>query len=703
MKLIPTSFVRINIFYKLRWIKKIETGEKMTFRPKVNETIRIGNKEYKFTEHPSVKGVPYVKVGMHSFVYQIQESEGGLFALKVFGLANRSAQIEEVAEKLMAYRNINGLEACERKVIIPSENAELVIIHPELRYGVIMPWLEGETIEELQKKRIALTPEQRYKAAARLLMTLLQMKANGIAHCNINSSNLIVEADKQTGEVAIHLTGLEGMFIPGMNTAEPILDDIEGEVHPDGWSGIRWGGEADNYAGSMLLGRILSGNTDPSKVDSTAQIKEELEREWGERIGQLYERAVFGTTPDKCPSFTVWMKELDDIGKRRGYTQRESEADEKAGIQRRDNSSEGRGTRQNSENESAEKLAPVTGQQIQNSISGDSEKSNQSNRRENLRDNRKESTTVSWGWMLCGLILFVLIKIGMNNLFGMENSNIKIFGMIPIWALFAYEIILAGYFLSVHKLDDSLSIQKQVPAYLWFAIIYISIEYLCLKSDQYAIYSDYKNNYRIIIYLYILLIIILIMRQINKNEDSQKSSLSGIRKTINIIISLIILFIVSNTMYIIDFSEFVNNQTLILPQPFSQDKKIVIPAESTLGVAYESFLNYYVYNSSYNSLKIKAVFPGSSAEEAGLKAGDQIIDIEGKPITTIEEMAEILASHPGEEIGLSYIRDGVLYHKRLTPNLFDNSGEAKIGVQVDLIKEELEEDFYIKKKFVNKK
>ena len=156
-------------------------------------------------------------------------------------------------------------------------------------------------------------------------------------------------------------------------------------------------------------------------------------------------------------------------------------------------------------------------------------------------------------------------------------------------------------------------------------------------------------------------------------------------------------------MYIIDFSEFVNNQTLILPQPFSQDKKIVIPAESTLGVAYESFLNYYVYNSSYNSLKIKAVFPGSPAEEAGMKAGDQIIDIEGKPITTIEEMAEILASHPGEEIGLSYIRDGVLYHKRLTPNLFDNSGEAKIGVQVDLIKEELEEDFYIKKKFVNKK
>ena len=675
----------------------------MAFRPKVNETIRIDNKEFKFTEHPSIKGTPYIKVGMHSYIYQICDSDGKLFALKAFTLANRSAQIQEVSEKLMAYRNINGLEACERRVIVPTENAELVIIHPELRYGVIMPWLEGETIEELQKKGIALTLEQRYKAAARLLMTLLQMKANGIAHCNINSSNLIVEADKQTGEVAIHLTGLEGMFIPGMNTAEPILDDIEGEVHPDGWSGIRWGGEADNYAGSMLLGRILSGNTDLSKVDSTAQIKEELEREWGERIGKLYERAVFGTTPDKCPSFTVWMKELDDIGKRRGYTQRESEADEKAGIQRRDNSSEGRGTRQNSENESAEKLAPVTGQQIQNSISGDSEKSNQSNRRENLRDNRKESTTVSWGWMLCGLILFVLIKIGMNNLFGMENSNIKIFGMIPIWALFAYEIILAGYFLSVHKLDDSLSIQKQVPAYLWFAIIYISIEYLCLKSDQYAIYSDYKNNYRIIIYFYILFIILFIMRQINKNKDNQKSSLSGIRKTINIIISLLILFIVSNTMYIINFSEFVNDETLVLPQPFSQDKKIVIPAKSTLSVAYESLLNYYVYSSSYNYLKIKSVFSGSSAEEAGMKAGDQIINIEGKSITTIEEMAEILAFHAGEEIGLSYIRDGVLYHKWLTPNRFDTTGKAKIGVQVELIKEELEEDFYINKKFINKK
>jgi membrane-associated protease RseP (regulator of RpoE activity) len=188
------------------------------------------------------------------------------------------------------------------------------------------------------------------------------------------------------------------------------------------------------------------------------------------------------------------------------------------------------------------------------------------------------------------------------------------------------------------------------------------------------------------------------MRQINKNEGSQKSSLSGIRKTINIIISLIILFIVSNTMYIIDFSEFVNNQTLILPQPFSQDKKIVIPAKSTLGVAYESFLNYYVYNSSYNSLRIKAVFPGSSAEEAGLKAGDQIIDIEGKPITTIEEMEEIVASHSGEEISISYIRDGVIYQKWLTSNIFKISLETMIGAQ-DVIYE----DFYISKKLANKK
>jgi PDZ domain-containing secreted protein len=81
-----------------------------------------------------------------------------------------------------------------------------------------------------------------------------------------------------------------------------------------------------------------------------------------------------------------------------------------------------------------------------------------------------------------------------------------------------------------------------------------------------------------------------------------------------------------------------------------------------------------------------------------MKAGDQIIDIEGKPITTIEEMEEIVASHSGEEISISYIRDGVIYQKWLTSNIFKISLETMIGAQ-DVIYE----DFYISKKLANKK
>ena len=210
----------------------------------------------------------------------------------------------------------------------------------------------------------------------------------------------------------------------------------------------------------------------------------------------------------------------------------------------------------------------------------------------------------------------------MNNLFEMENSNIKIFGVISLWDLFAYEIILAGYFLSIHKLDNSLSIQKQVPAYLWFAIIYISIEYLNSKFQNRINYSSSINIIRISIYFLVILLIILIA--------NYKSS--------------------------------------------------------------------YIYQKPYKTFNVISVFPGSPAEEAGMKAGDQIIDIEGKPITTIEEMEEIVASHSGEEISISYIRDGVIYQKWLTSNIFKISLETMIGAQ-DVIYE----DFYISKKLANKK
>lgn len=56
---------------------------------------------------------------------------------------------------------------------------------------------------------------------------------------------------------------------------------------------------------------------------------------------------------------------------------------------------------------------------------------------------------------------------------------------------------------------------------------------------------------------------------------------------------------------------------------------------------------------------IAQVIPGSAAEEAGLKAGDRITALGGKPLPGFADLAPILAEYnPGDTIEVVYVRDG---------------------------------------------
>ena len=56
---------------------------------------------------------------------------------------------------------------------------------------------------------------------------------------------------------------------------------------------------------------------------------------------------------------------------------------------------------------------------------------------------------------------------------------------------------------------------------------------------------------------------------------------------------------------------------------------------------------------------VAAVVPGGPAEAAGLKAGDVITQVEGKPATNPNELAAItLTKKPGETVKITYVRDG---------------------------------------------
>jgi aminopeptidase YwaD len=62
-------------------------------------------------------------------------------------------------------------------------------------------------------------------------------------------------------------------------------------------------------------------------------------------------------------------------------------------------------------------------------------------------------------------------------------------------------------------------------------------------------------------------------------------------------------------------------------------------------------------------LRLTGVSPGSPADSAGLKAGDVIVEFDGKPVTDLYEYSDALyARKPGDEVSVVVIRDG----KRLT-------------------------------------
>lgn len=58
-------------------------------------------------------------------------------------------------------------------------------------------------------------------------------------------------------------------------------------------------------------------------------------------------------------------------------------------------------------------------------------------------------------------------------------------------------------------------------------------------------------------------------------------------------------------------------------------------------------------------LQVTMVLPGSPADVAGLRPGDQIVSIHGQPATSMEQVASVIAaSGPGREIRIRVLRDG---------------------------------------------
>lgn len=289
----------------------------MTYSPKPKQKITINHESFGFSEHPSAPGILYAQEGRRAVVYQLIGEQGDLQALKVFKPRYVEPRMVSVAETLKPFATLPGLRACNRTVLTSSRNTELIAENPELAYAILMPWIEGQTWQEIVLSKRVLSPEDSLKIARSLAVALVGMEERGLAHCDLSGPNLIISSDNDA-----NLVDLEEMFGSGFLQPELLPAGSSGYCHKSATNGL-WKPQADRFAGAVLLAEILGwcvesvqiarwGESyfDPREMQTKCSRFNGLHRVlrdlWEERIVELLDRAWRSDSLADCPTFAEW-------------------------------------------------------------------------------------------------------------------------------------------------------------------------------------------------------------------------------------------------------------------------------------------------------------------------------------------------------------------------------------------------------------
>lgn len=85
----------------------------------------------------------------------------------------------------------------------------------------------------------------------------------------------------------------------------------------------------------------------------------------------------------------------------------------------------------------------------------------------------------------------------------------------------------------------------------------------------------------------------------------------------------------------------------------------------------------------YDVPTLAGVMEGSPAEEQGIEAGDTIVALNHYRVHFYQEISIYTFFHPGEEVKVTYLRDGEEYTAMLTPEYNEEAGRYLFGFQGD--------------------
>ncbi len=299
----------------------------MRFRPKANDRITLNGIEYSFAPHPHASSLAHGQEGGRATVYRLNAASNTLYetkALKVFKDQYRIPQIGEISDKLAQYASISGLGVCYREVLRPDQYNRPPLGEEELKWAVLMPWVEGNTWYDILSEKSDIDTVVMRVVVQKYLDVLLDLERNAVTHCDLSPANILVRL-RPSPEV--NLIDVEEMCAVGIPAPEMLPRGTAGYAHRSAHLGL-WHPFADRFAGALLLCEMVcwsestfrecaAGDSffDFTEMHSTTcqryhVMVQALEKVGGLHLVDLFKRCWLSTDLAQAPAFWEWSAGL---------------------------------------------------------------------------------------------------------------------------------------------------------------------------------------------------------------------------------------------------------------------------------------------------------------------------------------------------------------------------------------------------------
>lgn len=302
---------------------------KLPFYPHPGDCIEIEDIRFCFLANPYAPKMVFGVAGQKATVYKIEaEKTGAVMGLKVFEPIFRNVRTADNAQRLFKFSELPGLQVCERTVLTPDNHKDLLATFEDLKYSVVMPWMQGKDWRHFISEMKPLSHDECESIALKTIGVLAKMETEKIAHCDISGGNVKIDLiSSNLIDTDIYLVDVEDIFAPEFPQPEEPSYSTPGYNHKEFEQGV-WNPLADRFSTAVLIGEILGWcdedivncREDPSyfseedmqkNCDRYQNLQSSLRRNWGREIEDAFSEAWFSNTLSQCPTINQWLDILD--------------------------------------------------------------------------------------------------------------------------------------------------------------------------------------------------------------------------------------------------------------------------------------------------------------------------------------------------------------------------------------------------------